>query len=267
MKNYCLYLEEFNSYFEFALPDVDDKNFLIDLHLTKYQWEYDPNIKEYEKELSQKTVEELLSTPPIYEINEISTLPDDEHPQSYITDSVEYQFNKDTNKIDKKRIWKLSPLFSSNNEIEDIKYNKISDICFVANRKRHENFPFKLSNGKQVTIDCSPEHIKIYNADVPVPQFGKPSSVVSVDIFVCNEDNLCKNISVSTEDFCKIQMYIKNRNKFIEAKETALADIIKNCQCISDILNVDWEFDIYQYKITKQIENQYTFLKNKYYTS
>ena len=84
MKNYCLYLEEFNSYFEFVLPGVNDKNFLIDLHLTKYQWEYNPNIKEYEKELSQKTVEELLSTPPIYEINEISTLPDDEHPQSYI---------------------------------------------------------------------------------------------------------------------------------------------------------------------------------------
>lgn len=148
MKNYCLYLEEFNSYFEFVLPGVNDKNFLIDLHLTKYQWEYNPNIKEYEKELSQKTVEELLSTPPIYEINEISTLPDDEHPQSYITDSVEYQFNKDTNKINKKRIWKLSPLFSSNNEIETIKCNKISDIYFIANKKRHENFPFKLSNGK-----------------------------------------------------------------------------------------------------------------------
>lgn len=265
MKSYCLYLEEFNFYFEFLSCNCN-KDFLIELLLTKNQWEYDPNIDEHKKELSQKSIEELL-TPPIYEINDISTLPPSENSRAYITDSIEYLFNPDTNKVDKKRIWKFSPLFVTNDKLELVKRDKINIISNTAHQEKHKNFTFKLSNGKAVIVDCSPEHIGIYDTIVRIPQFGNPSNIVSIDIFTYGENGICKNIAISAEDFCKIQMFIKNRNHDLEHKKNIIIDAINNTKYASEILAIDWNFNIEQYKHMKELEKQYDYLKKLYYVS
>lgn len=266
MKSYCLYLEEFNFYVEFFSFNCN-KDYLIDLHLTKNQWQCDPNIDKYKKELSQKSIEELLTIPPIYEINDISILPSSENSQSYITDSIEYSFNPNTNKVDKKRIWKFSPLFNSNDDLELVKRDRIFVINNIVHKEKHKNFTFKLSNKKIVTIDCSPNHIGIYDTIVRMPQFGNPSNIVSIDIFVYEESGICKNIAISAEDFCKIQIFIRNRNHDIEYKKNVIIDAIKNTKYASEILTIDWNFNIEQYTHIKKLEKQYDGLKKIYYAS